>query len=197
MCARYTLLQLEFIRVILGINIDDFEAFSETRIVPRFNITPNQVVPIVKVDAGRRKMDMVKWGFAVTWSKRPIFNAAGETVFIKPTFRESFKTRRCLIPANGFYDWPNKQLTLIRYRDDRPFFFAGLWRDDTMTMITASSNEFMRPIHPRMPSILRDADYEAWLDPESSPDSLRSMIVTREWDSMRADPVEKLTPDKP
>jgi SOS response associated peptidase (SRAP) len=92
-------------------------------------------VPIVTLDEGQRKLSVAEWGFLAPWDKsKRIFNAAGETIAVKPTFRESFKARRCLISADGFYEWSNKQLTLIHFRDDRLFCFAGLWLDGTMTI---------------------------------------------------------------
>ena len=102
-----------------------------------------------------------------------------------------------LIPADGFYEWPNKQPTLIHFPDDRLFCFAGLWLDGTMTMITCAPNDFMRPIHHRMPAILRDEDYAAWLDPQSPTTELQSLIATRNWEGMQSDAIPKLTPDSP
>ena len=95
-------------------------------------------MPIVKLDAGKQKFGLLEWGFLAPWDKsKRIFNAAAETVAAKRTFSESFKSRRCLMPADGFYEWPKKQPTLIHFKDDRPFCFAGLWLHDTVTMITS------------------------------------------------------------
>ncbi len=152
--ARYRLkLSLRSIAELLGLGVTGlFEEFSER---PRLNISISQRVPIVTLDGGQRKWAVAEWGFLAPWDKsKRIFNAAGETVAVKPTFRESFTHRRCLIPADGFYEWPNKQPTLIHYSDDRLFCFAGLWLANTMTMITCPPNNFMRPIHHRMPAIL-------------------------------------------
>ena len=159
MCARYRLkLSLRHIAELLGLSVTElFEEFSER---PRLNISISQRVPIVTLDDGQRKLAVAEWGFLAPWDKsKRIFNAAGETVAVKPTFRESFKARRCLIPADGFYEWPNKQPTLIHFADDRLFCFAGLWSGNAMTMITCVPNDFMRPVHHRMPVILRDIDY--------------------------------------
>jgi putative SOS response-associated peptidase YedK len=197
MCARYRLkFSLRFIAQLLGLSVTElYEEFSER---PRLNIAILQEVPIVKPENGRRRLDTAGWGFLAPWDKsKRIFNAAGKTVAVKPTFRESFKSRRFLIPADGFYEWPNKQPTLIHFPDDRLFCFAGLWLEGTMTMITCPPNEFMRPIHHRMPAILRDIDYAAWLDPQSSPNLLRSLITTPNWEGMEAVPIQKLTPDHP
>jgi putative SOS response-associated peptidase YedK len=192
MCARYRLkLSLRHIAELLGLSVTElFEEFSER---PRLNISISQRVPIVTLDNGQRKLAVAEWGFLAPWDKsKRIFNAAGETVADKPTFRNCFKYRRCLIPSDGFYEWPNKQPTLIHFPDDRPFCFAGLWLDGTMTMITCAPNDFMRPIHHRMPAILRDVDYATWLDPQSPKIILESLIATRNWVGMNAVPIPKL-----
>jgi putative SOS response-associated peptidase YedK len=195
MCARYRLkLSLRYIAEILGLTMTEFEEFSER---PRLNISISQRVPIMKIEAGQRKLAGVEWGFLAPWDKsKRIFNAAGETVAVKPTFSESFKHRRCLIPADGFYEWPNKKPTLIHYGDDRLFCFAGLWLGGTMTMITCAPNDFMRPIHHRMPAILRDEDYGAWLDPNSPRLVLQSLLSPRNWEGMEAVGIPKLMPDR-
>jgi len=150
----------------------------------------------VTLDNGQRKLAVAEWGFLAPWDKsKRIFNAAGETVAVKPTFRDSFKSRRCLIPADGFYEWPNKQPMLIHFPDDRLFCFAGLWLYGTMTMITCAPNDFMRPIHHRMPAILRDDDYTAWLNPQSPRNVLQSLIATRDWEEMQTVAIPKLAPD--
>jgi putative SOS response-associated peptidase YedK len=195
MCARYRLkLSLRHIAELLGLSVTElFEEFSER---PRLNISISQRVPILTLDNGQRKLAVAEWGFLAPWDKsKRIFNAAGETVAVKPTFRESFKHRRCLIPADGFYEWPNKQPTLIHFPDDRLFYFAGLWLDGTMTMITSAPNDFMRPIHHRMPAILRNEDCAAWLDSQSPTNVLQSLISTRNWDDVRAVRIPKLMPD--
>jgi putative SOS response-associated peptidase YedK len=197
MCARYRLkLSLRHVAELLGLSVTElFEEFSER---PRLNISISQRVPIVTLDNGQRKLAVAEWGFLAPWDKsKRIFNAAGETVAVKPTFRESFKGRRCLIPADGFYEWPNKLPTLIHFADDRLFCFAGLWSGKAMTMITCAPNDFMRPIHHRMPAILRDEDYAAWLNPQSPTTELQSLIATRNWEGMQSDAIPKLTPDSP
>jgi putative SOS response-associated peptidase YedK len=179
----------------MGLTVEEFEEFSER---PRLNVTIAQRVPIVTFDDGRRRLAFAEWGFLAPWDRsKRIFNAASETVEIKPTFCESFNSRRCLIPADGFYEWPNKQPTLIHYSDDRLFCFAGLWSDDTMTMITCAPNDFMRPIHHRMPAILQEDAYAAWLDPQSHGKVLQSLIAPRRWEGMQAEPIPKLAPDYP
>jgi putative SOS response-associated peptidase YedK len=152
MCARYRLkLALRFIAARLGLTVEESEEFTER---PRLDIRISEAVPVVKCVEGRQTLALDEWGFLAPWDRsKRIFNATAETIDIKSTFRESFTMRRCLIPADGFYEWPNKRQTLIHFSDDRPFCFAGLWLDNTMTMVTCAPNEFMRPIHHRMPVI--------------------------------------------
>ena len=196
MCARYRLkISLRYIAEILGMSWTEFEEFSEK---PRLNIQISQRVPIVRMEDGQKKLTMAEWGFIAPWDKKTrLFNAVGETLSVKRTFSESFKDRRCLIPADGFYEWPGKQTTLIHYSDDRPFCFAGLWLSDTVTMITCAPNDFMRPIHHRMPVILQTTDYETWLDPKSTPEKLQTLTATRLWSEVEAVPVQKLISEKP
>ncbi|MDB5290111.1 MAG: hypothetical protein JWL69_1352 [Phycisphaerales bacterium] len=196
MCARYRLkLSVRSVAELLGLAMPEFEEFTER---PRLNITISQQVPIVKLDDGQRKFAAAEWGFFAPWDKSTrIFNAAGETVAVKRTFSDSFKHRRCLIPADGFYEWPNKHPTLIHFPDDRLFFFAGLWLNGAMTMITCASNDFMRPIHRRMPAILREQDYASWLDPRSPRNVVQALIAPRNWEGMQAVAIPKLMPDSP
>jgi putative SOS response-associated peptidase YedK len=141
---------------------------------------------------------LAEWGFLAPWDKsKRIFNAAAETIAVKATFRESFRMRRCLIPADGFYEWPNKRQTLIHFSDDKPFCLAGLWADNTMTMATCAPNKFMKPIHHRMPVILRDEECATWLDPDSPEEVLHSVLSTRAWDRMQTTGMSKNPPNVP
>jgi len=193
-CARYRLkFSLRYIADILGLTWIEFEEFTDK---PRLNIQISQKVPIVRIENGQRKLAMAEWGFLAPWDKsKRLFNAAGETVADKRSFSESFEMRRCLIPADGFYEWPGQQTTLIHYLDDRLFCFAGLWQGDTVTMITCGPNDFMRPIHHRMPAILSEKDYASWLNPKSPPKALQSLIATRKWEDVEAVPTPQLVPD--
>ena len=194
MCARYRLkTSLRHIAAALGVRPEDFEEFSEH---PRLNIAISQRVPVIKFADGQRKGAIAEWGFRAPWDlSRRIFNAAGETAAVKPTFRESFRHRRCLIPADGFYEWPNRTPTLIRSADDRLFCFAGLWSEATTTLITCAPNGLMRPIHHRMPAILRDEDCDEWLNPQSPTDRLQALIASREWAGFVAEAIPPLKPD--
>jgi len=151
----------------------------------RYNIAPGQNVLVARARASGRGREpaLVKWGLVPSWAKDPkignrLINARSETVADKPSFRAAFKYRRCLIPADGFYEWQHsgksKQPYCIRLVDHRPFALAGLWEHwqdpagnelESCTLLTTSPNELMAPIHDRMPVILRPADHERWLDP--------------------------------
>jgi putative SOS response-associated peptidase YedK len=152
---------------------------------PRFNIAPTQPVAAVRLGetGGQREGVLLRWGLVPGWAKDPamgsrLINARAETVAEKPSFRSAFKRRRCLIPADGYYEWQKtgsrKQPFFIRLKDERAFAFAGLWESwdkggegplETCTIITTESNELTADIHPRMPVILDPRDYPVWLDP--------------------------------
>jgi putative SOS response-associated peptidase YedK len=136
----------------------------------------------------------MRWGLVPRWSKgdRPsvLINARSETVLEKPTFRTPFLHRRCLIPADGFYEWARagakKQPYHFHRRDQSPFAFAGLWeswsdpetRDRLLSccILTTEANELVRPVHDRMPVILDQTDFDLWLDPVSQPDELTTLL---------------------
>ncbi len=151
---------------------------------PRYNIAPSQEVAAIRSvatteTAARRELAWLQWGFIPRWARDPVgrpINARSETVSEKPSFRESFLDRRCLIVADGFYEWRKegsfKQPYWIRLADGAPFAFAGLWDNwrapggeplDTCTILTTEANERLRPLHDRMPVILDRGHHEAWL----------------------------------
>lgn len=135
-----------------------------------------------------------------------MINARGETVAEKPAFRTAFRRRRCLVPADGYFEWVKmgkaKQPYHIRMQNDQPFAFAGLWEswrdrstDETLescTIITTEANELTKSIHDRMPVIVNDEDYELWLDPTmQDPDRLQPLLRPYDSDGMLADPVDR------
>lgn len=148
----------------------------------RFNIAPTQSVVNVHQTPDGREMKFLKWGLVPSWAKDPsvgarLINARAETVTEKPSFLEAFKRRRCLIPADGFYEWARtegrKQPYFFHLRDGRPFGFAGLWGRwqgsggevvESCAILTTEANDVLRPVHDRMPVILRPEDYELWFD---------------------------------
>jgi putative SOS response-associated peptidase YedK len=153
---------------------------------PRYNIVPSQLVATVGLepDGVGRGLTFMRWGQVPLWSKgnRPaaLINAKAETAATKPTFRSAFKSHRCLVPASGFFEWratpTGKQPYHFRFKDGRPFAFAGLWepwhRPDrdmlTCCILTTGANEVVRPVHGRMPVILLPVDFERWL-PQDTP----------------------------
>jgi putative SOS response-associated peptidase YedK len=151
----------------------------------RYNIAPTQNVPVIRQDARKpiRQASLMRWGLVPSWAKDPavgarMINARAETAAEKPAFRDSLERQRCLIPADGFYEWQrngrSKQPHFFEMVDRRPFAFAGLWdrwrRPDgnpleTFTVLTTTPNPLMADIHDRMPVILTAENYALWLDP--------------------------------
>jgi putative SOS response-associated peptidase YedK len=154
---------------------------------PRYNIAPMQIVPVVRAaPEGERTLSGLKWGLVPSWAKdaeigNKMINARAETLTEKPSFREAFRGRRCLIPASGFYEWAKtergaKQPFYFYLKERDVFAFAGLWEEwvdretgellETFTIITTRANEVLKPVHDRMPVIVKAENYEEWLDPQ-------------------------------
>lgn len=180
---------------------------------PRYNIAPSQSIACVRINPTSRKKECVelKWGLVPFWAKDPgigykMINARAETVAEKPSFRKAFKQQRCLILADGFYEWKRegkaKQPYYIHMKGNRPFVFAGLWDqwkqgDDTSlescAMITTGPNQVMEPIHNRMPVILHPDDYLFWLDPAmQNSQALGALLKPYPGDDMEAYPISPL-----
>lgn len=154
-----------------------------TAIEPRYNIAPSQPVVAVRLNPVRenRELAMLRWGLIPSWADDPkigyrMINARAETAATKPAFRKAFAQGRCLVVADGFYEWQKadgrKQPYFIHMKDDQPFAFAGLWEHwegneaiESCTIIVTAANDLMQPIHDRMPVILGPDDYNMWLDP--------------------------------
>lgn len=147
-----------------------------------YNVALTQNVLAVRETPDGREMTFLKWGLVPSWAKdasmgAKLINARSETVAEKPAFRDAFKRRRCIIPADGFYEWKRegsrKQPFFFRLKDERPFGFAGLWERwegdgwnvlNTCTILTTEANELLRPVHDRMPVILHPDVYSQWLE---------------------------------
>jgi putative SOS response-associated peptidase YedK len=161
---------------------DLFAFVEQPDFPPRRYVAPQSPIAIVRIDQGQRHFALVRWGFVPGWLKeivpgKPLINARGETVVDKPTFRNAMKRRRCLIPADGFYEWQGdvpgkKQPWFIRRPDDGLFAFAGLWEHwmgsdgselETGCIITTEPNAEVAAIHNRSPVVVEPQDYEAWL----------------------------------
>ncbi len=162
-----------------------FDVHSFPLLPPRYNIAPSQPVAAIRIDpeTTTRRLVLLRWGLIPSWAKDPkigaqCINAKAETVAEKPSFRAAFRKRRCLVVATSFYEWQvqgmMKQPMWIGLKDKRPFAFAGLWEQwqppegeaiESCTILTTEPNEFMRPIHHRMPVMLPATSYTQWLDP--------------------------------
>lgn len=177
MCGRFTLLTPSKTLA------EQFELPDMPALPPRYNIAPSQSVAAVRQspDDGGRELVWLRWGLVPFWAKEldigaRMINARSETVVQKPAFRAAFRQRRCLVLADGFYEWQKqaggKQPFFIRLADGRPFAFAGLWEHwdgpegavESCTILTTEPNDLVRPLHNRMPIILPPADYALWLD---------------------------------
>lgn len=177
-----------------------------TDLVPRYNVAPTQRVAAVRSSGAGRELVFLRWGLIPSWSRDKaigarLINARGETVAEKPSFRSAFQHRRCLVLADGFYEWKasgkEKQPYYITLRDGGPFALAGLyerWEGDaevieSCTIITTGANELMRPLHDRMPVILAPCDHGTWLDAQWPTEDLARLLRPYPGDAMRATPV--------
>jgi putative SOS response-associated peptidase YedK len=182
MCGRFTL-------AVDPADLQDAFGLSEpapTQLTPRYNIAPTQPVAVVP-NLEPRHLEVFKWGLIPSWAKDPkignsLINARGETVAEKPAFRAAFKRRRCLVLADGFYEWKRAGKTktpmYIQLKGGKPFALAGLWEVwhaadgsavNTCTIITTEPNDLMKDIHDRMPVILLPSAYATWLTPGELP----------------------------
>jgi putative SOS response-associated peptidase YedK len=182
MCGRYTLT-----RPAAEVT-EQFGLEQPPALLPRFNIAPTQQVFAVRRLPGEARPSpaLLRWGLVPSWASdlsigNRMLNARAETVAEKPAFRTAFLRRRCLIAADGFYEWRTvsgkKQPVHFRLRDGRLFAFAGLWERwappggaavESCTVLTTTANELVLPLHERMPVVLAPARYEAWLDPKNA-----------------------------
>lgn len=191
MCGRYLLTSpVESMRTL-------FDVLERPNLQPRFNIAPTQDIAAVRRgEEGARHLVLLRWGLIPHWAKEAsigarMINARAESVAEKPAFRSAFRHRRCLIPADGFYEWQArgkgpKQPYVITLAEDGLMAFAGLWeswRDpesgvevESATIITTDANAGLSAIHPRMPVIVDPADFETWLDPQSELEDLRGLL---------------------
>ena len=191
-----------------------------TNISPRYNITPTQDVAVIantqdndESDGDTKKVEFFHWGLIPSWAKDPkigsrMINARSETLTEKPSFRSAYKRRRCLILADGYYEWQEvlgtklKQPVYIRLKSQNPFAFAGLWEEwsanymekplRSCTIITCPPNPMLEEIHHRMPVILPQEAYAQWLTPgEQSPETLQPLLTPYPSGEMEAYPVSR------
>jgi putative SOS response-associated peptidase YedK len=198
MCGRFTL-STPADRLAKFFRLDSFP-----ELLPRYNVAPSQPIPVVRLHPGR-ELALLRWGLVPSWAKDPkagVANARSETVAEKPTFRGAFRERRCLVPADGFYEWKpagkHKQPFAIRMRDGEPFAFAGLWEEwvspdgevlQTTAVLTTDANAVVRPVHDRMPVIVPPEGFDAWLDPATDASLLRDLLRPYPAETMTAFPV--------
>jgi putative SOS response-associated peptidase YedK len=188
-----------------------FDAKSTISLPPSYNIAPSQAVLVARNREGAdRELVTLHWGLLPAWAKEPktgysTINARAETVATKPTFRSAFRHRRCLIAADGFYEWKRlertKQPYFIRLKEGQPFAFAGLWERwereghliESCAIIVTEANDLMKAIHDRMPVILSSGDYETWMDPTlKDPEHLSPLLKPYPAAGMEAYPVAPL-----
>lgn len=164
---------------------------------PRYNLSPTDPVTVVRLseEDGGREMAEARWGLVPHWVDEPadfdltLINARSETAAEKPAFRDAFRARRCLLPADGFYEWVRvnggKQPWFVHRADDRPFAFAGLWdrwegpdgrRLESATILTCEPDEVVAELHDRMPVVLPPDRWDGWMDPGADPDGLTSFL---------------------
>lgn len=177
---------------------------------PRYNIAPSQPVAVIS-NENPKELTYYTWGLIPSWAKDPaignrMINARGETVHEKPSFRSAFKRRRCLIPANGFYEWSgkgkDKQPYFVHLKEQALFAFAGLWEVwhgpdgeiiKSCTIITTEPNELVKPLHHRMAVILDETDYDLWLSADELPSqALQPMLRPYDAASMDVYEVSKI-----
>lgn len=209
MCGRFTLTEpAPWLAELLGPGAENAGSLGE--IPPRYNVAPGTDVHVVRAgERGARRLAHARWGLVPAWAKSPDFaaktiNARAETAAGKPTFRAAFRHRRCLVPADGFYEWTGnsrrKRPWLIRLKGGKPFAFAGLWEAwrgadgaaiETCAILTTEANERLAALHPRMPVILPASAHRAWLDPKGSraPEALRALLGPYPSDAFDCHPV--------
>ena len=204
MCGRYTLASpTERLAEEFGVDASSIE------LAPNYNVAPTQKVAAVLEEGGQRSLEVLRWGLIPPWADDPgigsrMINARSETAPGKPSFRRAFRERRCLIPADGFYEWQRtngaKQPYYIHMEDGRPFAFAGLWESwskggegevRTCTILTTGANALVGEVHDRMPVILAHDAYDVWLDRASERDELTGLLAPYPEDEMEAYPVSR------
>ena len=186
MCGRYTLRSRGGTAKFYGVPASELPFLA-----PRYNIAPSQDVPVILDRGAEREFALFQWGLIPSWSKelKGFINARAETLEEKPSFSESFQRRRCLIPADGFFEWArtgrSKQSYYFQMKDESPFAFAGIWdkwqRDgisiNSCAIITTTPNELLASIHDRMPVMLNGEAQEKWLRVDAVPTELKELLV--------------------
>jgi putative SOS response-associated peptidase YedK len=184
-----------------------FQAENLLDLQPSYNVAPSQTIPIIRNEQGHRLFALAKWGLIPSWAKDikigyNTINARAETVSEKPAFRSAFQRRRCLIPADGYFEWQEitgsktKQPWYISLKNQEPMALAGLWEHwqgsdgseiESCAIIVTSGNDLMQPIHDRMPVILPPGTWETWLDTaNTNKQGLQTLLTQYPADDMTA-----------
>ncbi len=185
MCGRFTLRRADRIKIE---RVDTHELFQSP---PRYNIAPTQKVWVVTQTNEERSLALFQWGLIPAWSDKPagFINARAESIESKPSFKAAFRSRRCLIPADGFYEWEKLgkavQPHYFQMKDAIPFSFAGIWDEwkqngitlTSCAIVTTTANELLSEIHHRMPVILTSATQDEWLQGNARLDNLHDLLV--------------------
>ncbi|HSE77039.1 MAG TPA: SOS response-associated peptidase [Alphaproteobacteria bacterium] len=201
MCGRYALTTpVEALRQLFRF------AGPALNLRPRWNVAPTQEAAVVRLGGGgERELSALRWGLVPYWAEdrsigSKMINARAETVATKPAFRAAYKARRCLVPADGFYEWQTvgatrpKQPVLLRLKDGAPFAFAGLWERwvppeggtlETFAIITTDANQFMAQFHHRSPVVVAAEDHAQWLDPGADAANLLRPSPSEWWQATR------------
>lgn len=205
MCGRFAL-KTPPAKLKAAFGLDEVVDFA-----PRFNIPPSTDIPVIRQSLeGKRVLHLIRWGLVPHWAKDPAIgnrlnNARSESAAGKPAFRDAIRRRRCLVPADGFYEWKAEGRQKLPYyislKTGVPMAMAGMWESwrtpdgeilRTCCILTTGPNDVMEPIHDRMPVIIDPADYAFWLDPEmTEPEALGPLLSPYPADKMRAWPVSR------
>ncbi len=188
MCTRYFLLKDQLAEIFRALGLEPRASF-----VSRYNLAPGQYLPAIRTSAaGTRAAVELSWGLLPAWAAADgtrQTNARAETLEAKPSFRDAYRQRRCLLPASGFYEWEKRDRARLPWAfqrpDGRPFCLAGLWESrplpdgrafETCAIVTTTPNGLMQPIHHRMPVILGADQAARWLDPQARPEQLAPLL---------------------
>jgi putative SOS response-associated peptidase YedK len=187
--------------------VEEFGLSDAPAVAPRYNIAPTQDVLAVRLQrTGSRQARLLRWGLVPYWAEDPamgnrLINARAESVATRAAFREPFRQRRCLVPAQGFYEWKKfgraREPWLVRLRGGATFAFAGVWDRwasernaiESCALITTAANAVVAPIHGRMPVLIDRRSYGTWLDPGATEEDLRALLAPFPADGMETFPV--------
>lgn len=187
MCSRYV------VTMSAKVLAERFAAAAPPGFAPRYNLAPSQEAPVL-IAAPARRLTLMRWGLLPSWAKgpaaKPQINARAESVADKPWFRDAFRWRRALVPADGWYEWPkrgaDKGPRLFRRKDGAPFAFAGIWEPGGFAVLTVEPNPLVARVHDRMPLILPVDAEGAWLDAKTPPERLKELFLAYPSEALEA-----------